>query len=126
MAKSGLSTRKVDDPDASVTWRPPMFKVNALTEGSWRRVHANWVSMSRVVRRPVGPGSESRRVTSATPWLTTTGFTVSRAGTKVRATPASAGWGPSTRACTSAVVSCWPWGMCTTSGTRIRALGSKK
>ena len=62
----------------------------------------------------------------ATPLRTTTGLAVSPGGMKLRTTPSSTRRGPSTNACINDVVSCWPCGMCTTSGTRIRPLGSKK
>ncbi len=62
-----LSTRNVDEPEASVTWRPAMFTLKVLTVGSCRSVQASWLSINRVVRRPSGPGSGPLSVTSAEP-----------------------------------------------------------
>ena len=102
-----------------------MLRLNVRTVGSWRSVQANWLSISRVVLRLRGSGTAPLSATLTEPLLTMSGATVRPGGTKVRTTPLREACGPSRRALTNAVISCCPCGTCTTSGTRIRPVGSK-
>ena len=104
-----------------------MVTRRARIVGSCRSVQASWASILSVAAAVCAPGSPTR-VMSATPSADTATetWTDSPGGRNDRATPRSPSPGPVSRLEISAEASCSPRGTNTGSGTRIRALGSKK